>query len=156
MVAGLDDLAEPSAVTTWPATPLSTCNGRQWVRALEIRASAVDEGEDVHPQNARTRTTEWSLPASAIANGVAAIKAVSRGHCGEAKGLLERGFARVGETPDPDEEWAAAVVRLARAAATVDPEVTGFAEEVAQLAIALLSTHGRSSRTDGSSPAPCP
>jgi len=120
-----------------------------WRIDLEVRASAVDEGEVV-PRNAPAMTTEWSLAASAVANGVAAIKAVSRGHLVEANGLLQRGFVRVGETVDPDEGWAAAVVRLARSAAAADPAVAELADEVAQLAVALLSTHGHPTQSDGS------
>ncbi len=81
----------------------------------------------------------WSLPESALANAVAAIKAVVRGRIDDARDLLERGYPRVGEAYQPSASWRADVVQLARLAARVEPSLAGRADEVQQVAVALLS-----------------
>lgn len=77
---------------------------------------------------------EWSLPASAMANAAGAVKAVRRGRPDDARGLLDRGFARIAEPVGATGDWPADIARLARAAAVRDPRLAGLAEEI----IALL------------------
>jgi predicted nucleotidyltransferase len=86
---------------------------------------------------------EWSDGASAAANAVAALKSFARGRPEEARGLLERGFARVGQPFDAgedraDEDWTEAICRLASSAAAVDPSLAEVADELVELAGPLL------------------
>lgn len=80
----------------------------------------------------------WSLAESALANAVAAIKAVARGRVADARGLLERGYYRVGATYEPGRSWRADIVQLARLAAHEEPSLSGHAAEVRRVAAALL------------------
>ncbi|MFG2208720.1 hypothetical protein [Streptomyces sp. NPDC048638] len=68
----------------------------------------------------------WPLPVSALANAVGAVKAVARECPAQTvRGLLDRGFARVGAGERASGRWARDVVRLTeaaeRAAADGDP-----------------------------------
>ena len=108
-----------------------------WRIDLEVRSPSGHEPGNFVPE-APHSVAEWSAAASAATNAAATIKAVSRGRLAEARGLLERGFERIGETFDPAETWTEAVVRLARSSAAVDPEVATFGQEVADLALVLL------------------
>lgn len=80
-----------------------------------------------------TPETEWSLPASALANATGAIKAIRRGRPDTARGLLDRGFARIGEPDEATGAWADDVARLARAAVAREPGLGELAEEVVAL-----------------------
>jgi predicted nucleotidyltransferase len=113
-----------------------------WRIDLEVRSSSEHEPAKPLPVEAPLSGAEWSAAASAAANAAATIKAVLRGRLAEARGLLERGFYRIGETFDPAESWTEAVVRLARSSGAVDPNVAPFGQEVADLAVVLLSTSG--------------
>ncbi|WP_258018048.1 hypothetical protein [Streptomyces noursei] len=118
-----------------------------WRLDLSVRAESVADDEDYDRDNprARAREGEWSRPASALANATGAVKALAR-HCpDEARGLLDRGFARIGEEPAElgvaaggaagraDARWPAAIARLARAAARQEPQLEPLAEEVVRL-----------------------
>ena len=107
-----------------------------WRVDLEVQASFADPAEVTDPTPA---TAEWSSAASALANAVAVIKAVLRGQFDFARGLLERGFERIGATYHPQESWLSSVVRLTNAAADSDPYVADVAAEVEALAVGLLA-----------------
>ena len=109
-----------------------------WRVDLEVRSPSDCAPEDPVVADVFLTAPEWSKAASAAANAAATIKAVSRGRLAEARGLLERGFDRIGETFDPGESWAEAVVRLARRAAAVDPNLATFGQEVVDLAVVML------------------
>ena len=109
-----------------------------WRIDLEVRSRSEYGPERPVPVQVPFCAAEWSAAASAAANAAATIKAVSRGRLSEARGLLERGFDRIGETFDPAESWMEAVVRLAPSSAALDPDVATFGQEVADLAMVLL------------------
>lgn len=76
---------------------------------------------------------DWSRAASALANAVAAVKAVLRGQPREARGLLERGFARIGAPDTVTGDWADDIGRLAGAAAAREPARGPLADRVRRL-----------------------
>ncbi|MFB7629747.1 hypothetical protein ACFC0M_02165 [Streptomyces sp. NPDC056149] len=123
-----------------------------WRLDLSVRAESVADETDYDRGNpaARAREDEWSRPASALANSVGAVKALARHRFDEARGLLDRGFARIGVPyeagGDPNvrkgggaaaavgEGWVADIGRLARAAADQEPRLRPLADEVVRLA----------------------
>ncbi|MFJ5677777.1 hypothetical protein [Streptomyces sp. NPDC093097] len=123
-----------------------------WRLDLDVRAESVAHDADYDRDNpgARAREGEWSRPASALANAIGAVKAVARQRPDEARGLLDRGFARIGvpyevgagadarrggeEATALEPDWAAEVGRLARAAARLEPELRPLAEQAVRLA----------------------
>jgi predicted nucleotidyltransferase len=111
-----------------------------WRLDLSVRAASIaDEAAyDVGNPAAWAGEDEWSRPASALANAVGAVKAVSRHRAGEAGGLLDRGFARIGEDDRATGAWAADVARLARAAALRDPSLADLSDQVIALAARLI------------------
>ncbi|MFF1346270.1 hypothetical protein ACFVZJ_09745 [Streptomyces sp. NPDC058322] len=77
---------------------------------------------------------DWSRPASALANAVAATKAVLRGQPRNARGLLERGFRRIDAPDDVSGRWCADIRRLAETAARREPDLRPLADRVLSLA----------------------
>ncbi|WP_326676718.1 hypothetical protein [Streptomyces sp. NBC_01237] len=61
------------------------------------------------------RGEDWSRPAGALANAVAAVKAVLREQPRTALGLLERGFRRIDAPDTVTGDWPADIARLAAA-----------------------------------------
>ncbi|WIY07042.1 hypothetical protein QRX60_25485 [Amycolatopsis mongoliensis] len=55
---------------------------------------------------------------------------VGRGRFDDARGLLDRGFERIGSADRATGEWAADVARLASACARREPDLAGFAAEI--------------------------
>ena len=84
-------------------------------------------------------TTEWSLPESALANAVAALRAVVRGRDKDATGLLKRGYPRVDAAYSPSGSWRTDIVGLADASVRADPRLEPRVERLRRLAEALLS-----------------
>ncbi|MEU8637322.1 hypothetical protein AB0C38_34540 [Amycolatopsis sp. NPDC048633] len=77
---------------------------------------------------------EWSRPASALANALGAVKAVGRGRFDDARGLLDRGFGRVGSAGRATGEWADDIARLAAVCVRREPGLAGYAAEIVALA----------------------
>ncbi|MBP0457918.1 nucleotidyltransferase domain-containing protein [Streptomyces montanisoli] len=115
-----------------------------WRLDLDVRAVSVanDEHYDAGNPAARARDDEWSRPASALANAVGAVKAVARKREEEARGLLDRGFARIAEDDRATGDWGHDVTRLAHAAARRDAALTGLAAQVTALAAWHLGGSG--------------
>ena len=113
-----------------------------WRLDLDVRVASVadDPHYDADNPAARARGDEWSRPASALANAVAAIKAVARTRDEEARGLLDRGFARIGEEDGATGAWTDDVARLAHAAVQRDPSLTELAARVTALATRHLGS----------------
>ncbi|GAA1086492.1 MULTISPECIES: hypothetical protein [Streptomyces violaceusniger group] len=107
-----------------------------WRLDLDVRTASIADDPHYDAENpaARARDDEWSRPASALANAVGAVKAVARSRDGEACGLLDRGFARIGEDDRATGDWANDVTRLAHAAALRDSALTDLAAQVTGLA----------------------
>ncbi|WP_406503052.1 hypothetical protein [Streptomyces sp. NBC_00212] len=81
-----------------------------------VRTASVadDLHYDAGNPAARAGEGEWSRPASALANAVGAVKAAARQQDDEARGLLDRRFARIGEDDRATGAWVNNVARLAR------------------------------------------
>ncbi|MFE6686912.1 hypothetical protein ACFVFQ_10585 [Streptomyces sp. NPDC057743] len=123
-----------------------------WRLDLSVRAESIADDADYDRGNpaARASEEEWSRPASALANAVGAVKALARHRPDEARGLLDRGFARIGVPyeagGEPDvqrgegataavgEDWVADIGRLAQAAAEQEPRLRPLADEIVRLA----------------------
>lgn len=105
-----------------------------WRLDLEVVALSVADRPGYDQGNPAARGDDWSRPASALANAVAAVKAVLRGQPQTARGLLERGFARIGVVDAVSGDWFADITRLAEAAAAVEPARGPLAERVVRLA----------------------
>ncbi|WP_307797633.1 nucleotidyltransferase domain-containing protein [Streptomyces laculatispora] len=105
-----------------------------WRLDLEIVARSVAGRPGYDQDNPSARRDDWSRPASALANAVAAVKAVLRGQPQTARGLLERGFARIGVADTVSGDWFADITRLAEAAAAIEPARGPLAERVVRLA----------------------
>ncbi|WP_285483440.1 hypothetical protein [Amycolatopsis sp. NBRC 101858] len=73
---------------------------------------------------------EWSRPANALG----AVKAVARGRFDDARGLLDRGFERIGSTGRATREWTADITRLPCACVRDEPELGELAAEIVALA----------------------
>jgi hypothetical protein len=82
---------------------------------------------------------EWSLPESALANAVAAVKAVVRGRSEDAIGLLERGYPRAGSAYVPSGSLRADIIELADRARRGDTRLTVRSREVRRVALTLLA-----------------
>ena len=111
-----------------------------WWLDLSVRAASVasDPDYDVGNPAARAAEGEWSRPAGALADAVAVVKAAARGRPEEARGLLDRALARIGEPQSVGGSWAGEIARLARAAVRREPELASPAAEVESLAARLL------------------
>ncbi|MFJ2413781.1 nucleotidyltransferase domain-containing protein [Streptomyces brevispora] len=105
-----------------------------WRLDLEIVARSVADRPGYDRGNPAARSDDWSRPASALANAVAAVKTVLRGQPRTARGLLERGFARIGAADAVTGHWFADITRLAEAAAAIEPDRGPLAERVVRLA----------------------
>ncbi|MGW3497949.1 hypothetical protein [Streptomyces sp. NPDC001020] len=90
-----------------------------WRLDLSVRALSIADDADYDRANpgARAREGEWSRPASALANAVGAVEAVARHRAADARGLVNRGFAGVGEADSATGAWKEDIERLARTAA---------------------------------------
>ncbi|WP_406380812.1 hypothetical protein [Streptomyces sp. NBC_01618] len=95
-----------------------------------------------HQDDTAARGDEWSRPASALANAVAATKAVLRGQPQTARGLLERGFRRIDAPDRGTGQWFADIRRLAEAAADREPGLRPLADRVVRLARSRLAGSG--------------
>ncbi|WP_229853019.1 hypothetical protein [Streptomyces albospinus] len=115
-----------------------------WRLDLDVRAASVaaDLHYDAGNPAARARESEWSWPASALADAVGAVEAAARKRDDEARGLLDRGFARIGEDDRATGAWADDVIRLAHAAALCDAALTDLAAQAAALAVRHLGNGG--------------
>ncbi|WP_242441961.1 hypothetical protein [Streptomyces sp. CB02460] len=107
-----------------------------WRLDLDVRAASVADDPQYDAANpaARARDDEWSRPASALANAIGAVKAVARKRDAEARGLLDRGFARIGEDDRAGGAWGHDVARLAHAAAPREPSLSDLGGQVTALA----------------------
>ncbi|MFG2623521.1 nucleotidyltransferase domain-containing protein [Streptomyces sp. NPDC048473] len=105
-----------------------------WRVDLEIGASSVAHQADYDQDNPAARGDDWSRPASALANAVAATKAVLRGQPQTAQGLLERGFRRIDAPHRVTGQWFADIGRLADTAADREPGLRSLAGHVVRLA----------------------
>lgn len=109
-----------------------------WRLDLAVREASAPVDPAFDEPVAPARDDEWSRPASALANALGAVKALARGRFEDARGLLDRGFARIGVADSASGRWVNDITRLARAAVAQEPGLTPLAEETVQLAGAEL------------------
>ncbi|KDN81953.1 hypothetical protein [Kitasatospora cheerisanensis] len=107
-----------------------------WRLDLDVRAASVadDPGYDAENPDARADDTEWSRPASALANAVAAVKALARRRPATAHGLIARAFARLGLPHRTTGDPYADLRRLTAAATRQDPTLAALAARITALA----------------------
>lgn len=100
-----------------------------WRADIDLFAQSLHGDSQYDVDNAAARGYDWSLTHSALMNAIAAIKALLRGRDDVAKGLLERGFARIGlAIPQiPPQEL---ILLLAEGAARQDLSVAALAGEI--------------------------
>ncbi len=108
-----------------------------WRIDLDIRAASIATDDDYDAANPAARSeAEWSRPASAMENAVAAIKGAARGQMTAVAGLLDRGYERIGLVQPDDADLRARITRLADACAILEPALAGIAARVHELAMA--------------------
>ena len=105
-----------------------------WRLDLAVREASAPVDPAFDEPVAPARDDEWSRPASALANALGAVKAVARGRFEDARGLLDRGFARIDVADSASGRWVNDITRLARAAVAQEPGLTALAEETVRLA----------------------
>lgn len=112
-----------------------------WRLNLSVRAASIAHDPDYDADNpaARAADGEWARPASALANALGAVKAVARHRFDDARGLLDRGFARIDENDRATGHWADDIARLASATVVRDPSLADVADQV--LAVAADHVH---------------
>jgi hypothetical protein len=101
-----------------------------WRVDIDIRAESIaaDDQHDAGNPDART-DTGWSLPASAIENAIAAIKAAARGQADTADGLIRRGCERIGYDLGPTPDLPDAITDLVHACSARQPDLTNLAAD---------------------------
>ncbi|MCF3960197.1 hypothetical protein [Streptomyces fuscigenes] len=106
-----------------------------WRLDLDVRTASITDHRHYDAENpaARAREDEWSRPASALANAIGAVKALNRKKDDEARGLLNRGFARIHADDRATGDWTNDVTRLVHAAVLRDSSLTDLATQVTAL-----------------------
>ncbi|OON74245.1 hypothetical protein B1H18_25560 [Streptomyces tsukubensis] len=106
-----------------------------WRLDLDIRTRSAGDDPEYGLDDPAGRDEEgWSPAASALANAVAAVKALLRDRPDTARALLERGLRRVGAPAGVTGRWREDVLRLAAAATDHEPGTAPLARRVARLA----------------------
>lgn len=111
-----------------------------WRLDLDIRAASIATDPTYDLNNPDAAGTDWSLPASALANATATIKALRQGQPDTAHGLLNRGFTRIAISRDRiGDRWLTDILTLIDAAHHQDPTLGPLAARVHTLATVLLA-----------------
>ena len=103
-----------------------------WRADIDVFARSIHRDTQYDLDNQAARGGNWSLTHSALMNAIAAIKALLRGKDEVAQGLLERGFARLGMAA-PEGDAPALILKLAEAAAALDPSKAALAASILAL-----------------------
>ena len=103
-----------------------------WRADIDVFARSIHLDTQYDLDNQAARGGNWSLTHSALMNAIAAIKALLRGKDEVAQGLLERGFARLGMAA-PEGDAPALILKLAEAAAALDPSKAALAASILAL-----------------------
>ncbi len=103
-----------------------------WRVDIDLFARSIQRDHAYDQDNEAARGDDWSLTHSALMNAIAAVKAVLRGQEEIARGLLERGFARVG-LGVPAGTLQALILTLAQSVAAMDPAVARLADRIEAL-----------------------
>jgi predicted nucleotidyltransferase len=108
-----------------------------WRVDLDVFAASVGRDLTYDADNSYARGLEWSRTESALANGVAAIKAHLRGDESGAHDLLSRAFERVGLSL-PNGGLQDRLLALTQGVPAIDPTTAGFAGRIQQLILEIL------------------
>jgi hypothetical protein len=103
-----------------------------WRLDLDVDARSIHSDHTYDAGNPRAQGYEWSWTESALANGMAAVKAYLRHNEGEARVLLERAYQRVGLAM-PECEVRDLILVLATEVEHMDVQTRGFAQRLKQL-----------------------
>ena len=103
-----------------------------WRVDLDVFAASVGRDFNYDADNPLARGPEWSRTESALANGIAAVKAYLRGNEASANGLLRRAFERVA-VPLPSGRLPIQLLALTDTVTVIDPTTFAFAERIRQL-----------------------
>lgn len=104
-----------------------------WRIDLDIRAQSIAADDNHDLDNPQAQGTNWSFPASALENAVAAIKALRRDQPDVARGLLMRAYARVGHSYEP-RDWRQDIIQLAELCLAAEHDLQPLHQEVVALA----------------------
>lgn len=109
-----------------------------WRVDLDIRAVSVAANDCYDVGNPAAHSeAEWSRPASAIENAIAAIKAAVRRQGNITAGLLSRGYARINLSSGSAVDLPGAITGLADSCAALEPNLADTAAEVREVVDAL-------------------
>jgi predicted nucleotidyltransferase len=100
-----------------------------WRVDIDLFAQSIQRNHTYDRDNEAAWGSDWSLTHSALMNATAAIKALLRGQEEVARGLLERGFARVGLRV-PAGTSQELILALAQDVPEMDPAVAGLAHRI--------------------------
>ena len=103
-----------------------------WRVDLEVFAFSIHRDPEFDRQDTIEMDPDWSPTHSALMNAIAAIKALLRGREAEARGLLARGFERIG-VPAPEGNSPQQVTDLCQQVARLDPRQALLAQQVLDL-----------------------
>jgi hypothetical protein len=109
-----------------------------WRVDLDLFASSVGGDPDYDRANPSARGASWSLAESSLANVIAAVKALLRGHDTEAADLVARAEARVG-VASPAVDPQSRISLLVDAVAAKAPTTVSLATEIRRLAAETVS-----------------
>lgn len=112
-----------------------------WRVDIDLFAQSIRRDHAYDRDNEAARGKDWSLTHSALMNAIAAVKALLRGQAEVARGLLERGFARVGLRV-PAGTSPELILALAQDVAALDPAVAGLARRIEALHRAAFGSAG--------------
>lgn len=107
-----------------------------WRLDLDVRASLGASGTPA------LSDLPWSLPVSALMNGIAAVKAVARNDLPLAARLLSRAFGRISVEAPTGVGLTEQIIQLARACAVAESSIIDIADEVVGLAETFRYSHG--------------
>jgi hypothetical protein len=111
-----------------------------WRLDLDLMARSIRQNRSYDVDNPLARGSAWSLTESALANGVAALKAYLRHQPTIADELLTRAYRRV-NFADPPLDLRARVLNLADAIAKIDPQMISFTQRIQTLLHEVLKDH---------------
>ena len=112
-----------------------------WRVDIDLFAQSIRCDPAYDRDNEAARGEDWSLTHSALMNAIAAVKALLRSQEEIARGLLQRGFVRVG-LQVPAGTAQDLILALAQDVAAMDPAVAGLARRIEALHRAAFGSGG--------------
>jgi predicted nucleotidyltransferase len=112
-----------------------------WRVDIDLFAQSIHRDHTYDRDNEAAWGKDWSFTHSALMNAIAAVKALLRGQDEVARGLLERGFARVGLRV-PAGTSQELILALVQGVAAIDPAMAGLACRIEALHRAAFASAG--------------